>query len=100
MYNHTATIFLSSADTPPQAATFIPEPGPNVPLSCKTPEDCFSLFFRDSLLDYLVDKTNVYAQRKLSSSQLMMFALYRNWRPVTKEEMKGFIAVILNMGII
>lgn len=26
--------------------------------------------------------------------------LYRNWRPVTKEEMKGFIAVILNMGII
>ena len=26
--------------------------------------------------------------------------LYRNWGPVTKEEMKGFIAVILNMGII
>ena len=26
--------------------------------------------------------------------------LYRNWQPVTKEEMKGFIAVIFNMGII
>ena len=26
--------------------------------------------------------------------------LYRNWRPVMKEEIKGFIAVVLNMGII
>lgn len=26
--------------------------------------------------------------------------LYRNWRPVSNEEMKGFIAIILNMGII
>ena len=26
--------------------------------------------------------------------------LYRNWRPVTKVETKGFLAVILNMGII
>ena len=26
--------------------------------------------------------------------------LYRNWRPVTKEEVKGFIAVTLNIGII
>ena len=27
-------------------------------------------------------------------------SLYRNWKPVTVEEMKGFIAVILNMGIV
>ena len=27
-------------------------------------------------------------------------SLYRNWRPVTVEEMKGFIAVVLNMGIV
>ena len=27
-------------------------------------------------------------------------SLYKSWRPVTVEEMKGFVAVILNMGIV
>ena len=27
-------------------------------------------------------------------------SLYKSWRPVTIDEMKGFVAVILNMGII
>ena len=36
----------------------------------------------------------------MASMQRTKRGLYRNWRPVTKEEIKGFIAVILNMGII
>jgi hypothetical protein len=90
--------FSSIADTPPQATTFTPAPGPNVPPSCNTPEDCFSLFFDDALFNYLVQKTNEYAQK--ISSQLAKCALYRNWKPVTRVEMKAFIAMILNMGII
>ena len=31
--------------------------------SCKTPEDCFSLFFDDALYDFLVQRTNEYAQK-------------------------------------
>lgn len=57
-------------------------------------------FFTDTVFHHLVSHTNDYAQKKLTSTQLTTFALYRNWRPVTKDEMKGFIAVILNMGII
>lgn len=65
----------------------------------ETPEDFFSLFFDDDLLDYIVDNTNRYAQ-KISSMRLTKYALYRNWKPVTREEIKGFVACILNMGII
>ena len=92
--------FPSIADTPPQAATFTPTLSPNVQSSCRTPEQCFSLFFDDALFDYLVCKTKEYAQEKLTSSQLTKYALYRSWKSVTGDEMKAFIAVILNMGII
>ena len=52
------------------------------------------------MLRYLVEKTNAYAEKKLSTMTLTPRSLYRNWKPVTVEEMKGFIAVILNMGIV
>ena len=71
-----------------------------MPPSCQTPEDCFSLFFGDTMLQYLVDTTNAYADKKLSTMTVSDRSLYRNWRPVTVEEMKGFFAIILNMGII
>ena len=68
-----------------------------MPPSCMTPEECFSLFFDDALFDYLVQNTE-YAQ-KISSLQLTKCTLYRNWKPVTRDEMKAFIAVILNVVI-
>ena len=80
-------------DTPPQAANFTPQPGPNVSSSC------FALF-DDALLDYIVNGTNKYAEKKMASMPRTTRGLYRNWRPVTSEEMKGIIAVILNMGIV
>ena len=50
------------------------------------------------MLRYLVEKTNAYAEKKQSTMMLTHCSLYRNWKPVTV--MKGFIAVILNMGIV
>lgn len=76
------------------------QPGPNVPPSCQTPEDCFSLFFDNSLLQHVVEATNRYAEKKLAAMTISRCSLYRNWKPVTVDEMKGFIAAILNMGII
>ena len=52
------------------------------------------------MLWYLVEKTNAYAEKKLSTMTLTPRSLYRNWKPVTVEEMKGFIGIILNMGIV
>ena len=48
-------------DTAPTADTFTPQAGPKVSPSVKTPEDCFSLFFDDILIDFIVDNTNRYA---------------------------------------
>ena len=46
------------------------KPGPKVPPSCESPEDCFSLFFDDNLLQYIVDQMNVYARKKLATMQV------------------------------
>ena len=86
--------------TAPQATPFTTQPGPNISPPCESPENCFALIFDDALLDYIVDNTNKYAEKKKASMRQTKYGLYRNWRPVTREEMKGFIAVILNMGII
>ena len=102
IHKHKIKKKLSSQNqmTAPQATPFTPQPGPNVSPSCESPEDCFALFFDDVLLDYIVDNTNKYVEKKIASMRQTKHGFYRNWRPVTREEMKGFIAVILNIGII
>ena len=52
------------------------------------------------MLQYLVDTTNTYAQKRLATMTISSRSLYRNWRPVTTKQMKSFIAVVLNMGIV
>ena len=96
----TIIILLIGADTAPVARPYTEQRGPHVPPTCRTPEQCFALFFDDSLWQFLVEQTNAYAQRKIASMTVSAHSLYRNWKPVSVEEMKGFIAVILNMGII
>ncbi len=44
--------------------------------------------------------TNHYAAQKIASMRVKPGSLYRNWQPVTVEEMNGFVAVILNLGIV
>ena len=59
-----------------------------------------SLFSTDAVWKYLVDNTNRYAEKKLTLRPPTHCSLYKNWKPVTADEMKAFAAVILNMGII
>ena len=47
----------------------------------------------------MVDQTNAYAQHNMSH-YTKSHSLYRSWYPVTVIEMKAFVGVILNMGII
>ena len=89
-----------TADTEPCHLPFIEPSGVHIPPSCRTPEDCFSLFFDDQLWQFLVDNTNLYASQKIRSMRTSNSSLYKTWRPVTIPEMKGFVAVVLNMGII
>ena len=61
----------------------------------------FLLFFGPVMLQFIIDRTNAYAEYRLSTMVINPNnSLYQNWTPITTDEMKGFIAVILNMGII
>ena len=91
---------LISDDTEPPRNPFTVTPGPNVPASYQTPEECFLHFFNAGLWQFLVDKTNLYATKKIAAMTTRKDSLYKNWQPVTVEEMQGVVAVILNMGII
>ena len=53
----------------------------------------FELFLSDDLLDNIVEKSNRYA------AQVMGDERYREWRKITKEEVKAFFGFSILMGI-
>ena len=55
--------------------------------------------FTTTVWEFLVNKTNQYARHK-TPKHTGRRSLYCNWRPVTIQEMKAFVGVILNMGIV
>lgn len=77
-------------------------PGPkHCPPPDSPPIYYFSLFFTVSLLDLFVVETNRYASQILESNlNISPHSSKVQFRPVTRNEIKGFLAVILNMGII
>ena len=95
LYDYLYIVYIDN--TAPAAQPFIEQSGPKVPPSC---QDCLSLVFDDTLLQYLADNTNTYAMKQLATMTISSLSLHRNWRPVTVDERKGFIAVVLNMGIV
>ena len=74
----------------PTQLPFTQKAGPNISSTCQSQENYFALVFDEQLWQFLVDQTNLYAAQKVN----------RTWKMVTVDEMKGFVAVILNMGVI
>ena len=92
------------ADIPPTAIPFREEPALRISLSAdSSPLDFFSLFFDDVIIHMLVDGTNKYAgdviAKKERAGKLTPKSRWVKWRPVTKQEMKAVLALIINMGI-
>ena len=74
--------------------------GPNVDTSqCLTPYQCFSLIFTARVWQFIVDNTNEYAAHKVPKHTSRR-SLYSNWTNILIKEMKAFIGIILNMGVI
>ena len=72
-----------------------------VPLpTTASPLQYLQLFFTVNLWQYLVDHTNAYATVRLGRMPPSRRSLFRSWRAVTISEMKAFVAIILNMGLI
>ena len=65
-------------------------PTVNIP---ESPLEVFELFFSDDLLDIIVEESNRYA------GQVMGEEHYREWKKITKEDVKAFLGFSILMGI-
>ncbi len=58
----------------------------------------------DAFAQLLVDETNNYADERIaylrSQNKLKKHSRYQSWKPETFTEMKGFLAAVINMGVI
>lgn len=72
------------------------------PLQLPSPIDFFNLFFTRALINIFVTETNRYATQTLVArgQNISPNSRLRSWVSVTCSEMRAFIAVILNMGLI
>jgi hypothetical protein len=61
--------------------------------------DYFGLFFNDKFLNNIVVETKTYARHKISELQLSPRSIWSRWSDVTVPEMKVFLRLIINMGL-
>ena len=77
--------------TPTIIKQFTSTTGPTVDVP-ESPLEVFELFFSDDLLDIIVEETNRYA------AQVMGDERYREWKKITKEEVKAFFWFLHSHG--
>ncbi|XP_023231813.1 piggyBac transposable element-derived protein 4-like [Centruroides sculpturatus] len=84
----------------PDPFPFLEQSGPlHMPLPDSHPIQYFHLFFTMSLLSLMATETNRYAQQVINGMGGNVPQYLKKWQPVTVEEIKGFLAFILNMGL-
>lgn len=71
---------------------FTSSTGPTVDIP-ESPLDIFELFFSDDIITKMVEETNRYAEQVMGEER------YREWRKITKEELKAFFGFSILMGI-
>jgi len=64
------------------------------------PVNYFKLFFPDSVFTLMSTETNQYAQQFFDSvDTLPPTSRFHKWKPTTPEELKGFVALQIEMGL-
>ena len=85
----------------PNVPPFTASPGVLVPISNDVnPLHYFQLFLSTRLITYIVECTNVYATVRLGRMPPSRRSLFRSWKPATVAEIKAFVGVMLNMGLV
>jgi hypothetical protein len=89
-------------DKTPMAYTFTKNAGPQFNLLPDTePMDYFRVcIFNDEVLNNTVIETNRYARYKILELQLSPRYIWSMWSDVLVPEVKAFLGLIVNMGII
>ncbi|KAG8250158.1 hypothetical protein J6590_108338 [Homalodisca vitripennis] len=77
--------------------------GKNLPPRNSLPIQYFYLFFSDFIWSLLTKETNAYAsvqkEKKRNSGNMKTHSRLSKWTDVTKNEMKRYLALIINMGL-
>ncbi|KAK2588065.1 hypothetical protein KPH14_004130 [Odynerus spinipes] len=74
--------------------------GPRNCDNCIDPLDYFQLYFTNEFIQNIIDKTNNYARLKMSKRVLSERSVWNTWKDLTIFEMKAFLGIVLNMGIV
>ncbi|VDI15392.1 Hypothetical predicted protein [Mytilus galloprovincialis] len=88
---------------PEQNTIFRANPGPrNMPAANSTPVKYFCLLFSIELIKEIVRRTNSYARNLIrkGAATAKRYARMKSWRPLTENELKSFLAIVFNMGLI
>ena len=56
--------------------------------------DFFLLFFTEEVCQLLVEQSNLYAEQKRGPEESTV------WYPITRDEMKAWVSLYLNMGLV
>ncbi|XP_065662864.1 piggyBac transposable element-derived protein 4-like [Hydra vulgaris] len=75
-------------------------PGVHPDITTFEPHQLFEFFVTDEICDYIVEQTNLYALQSLKEKQLKPKSRFKMWTPVTRDEIRIYIGLILYRGII
>ncbi|GFV79419.1 putative piggybac transposable element-derived [Trichonephila clavipes] len=79
---------------------FTESPGILVNFSDDTLIQYFEYFFDDSMLELIVEETNVYAEQCFHSHKSKMLSKQREWRATCKEEVRILLCIWIMQGIV
>ncbi|GFS10328.1 PiggyBac transposable element-derived protein 4 [Elysia marginata] len=86
--------------TPPANLPFTGQSGLQVEMEDTSPLDYLKLMVTDEMVASLVTETNRYAEQTLEDKELSPKSRFRQWTPVTLNEMWAFLGLIIAMGLI
>ena len=94
----------NTQDTEQQSLHFTAVSGSKLTLTHDSkPYEFYTHFLGDDFLAMIIAGTNTYAEQKIEglrrSGRLTRGSRWNHWRPVTTDEMRAVMAIIINMGI-
>ena len=85
----------------PQSFPFTGQPGLLVDIpENPAPSFFLELLLTQELLEYMVDRTNIYAEKVISEKIISRRSRFNEWKPTNVAEMKTFIGLMVHMGVI
>ena len=84
----------------PDVAPFRGKPGLSLNIERNAEMDYFNCFVDEEMLRHITTETNRYARQMLDNHTLAPHSRAQDWTPVTVEEMRTFLGLVVAMGLV